>query len=310
MLQDSIHVPVLLNEVLEVLDPKPGEFFIDGTVNGGGHTFSIVQKMMPNGKYLAVDLDGRILQGTRKMIEEKFQIPNSKFQILWEEGNYADLPKILEEKKLGRADGFLLDLGFSSMQLEARRGFSFRIEKGLSADLEPLDMRYSSESDITAAEIINSFREEELIDIFRNYGEERSARKIAKAILEGRKKERIVSVGQLVRVIDGVVLPKNRKDVLQKIFQSLRIYVNDELNNLKSILENLAKVVKPGGRIAIISFHSLEDRLVKNKFKELVDERMAEILTHKPIEASEEEIKANPKARSAKLRAVKIFLKS
>ena len=179
------HVPVLLNEVLHYLDPKPGEFIIDGTVNGGGHTTSILKIMMPQGKYLAVDLDGDLIKKTRSEIEAKFQIPSSKFKIFWQCNNYADIPEIIEAEKLSKADGILLDLGFSSEQIESSgRGFSFMKD-------EPLDMRYGFNDQASAYDVVNKFSEKELDDIFWKFGEERYARRIAQEIVRSRKEKPI-----------------------------------------------------------------------------------------------------------------------
>ncbi|MEK7574352.1 MAG: 16S rRNA (cytosine(1402)-N(4))-methyltransferase RsmH [Patescibacteria group bacterium] len=319
-----MHIPVLLKEVIAVLDPKPGEFFIDGTVGNGGHAVSILEKITPSGKFLAVDWDNNAIE-------------NFKPKTIAICGNYADLPKILEDlpagrqgNKLGMADGLLLDLGMSSEQLEhSGRGFSFMRN-------EPLDMRYFitqnktdqaqananslSESEavpeqyefasLTAAEIINSFNEKDLADIFFQYGEERFSRRIARKIIEERKKKRILTTFDFVEVIKKAVpnnYEKGRIHPATRTFQALRIYVNQELENLERLLKNLDKILKPKGRIAIISFHSLEDRLVKNYFREKSKEGKMEILTKKPIRPTIEEIGQNPRSRSAKLRAAKLL---
>lgn len=213
--------------------------------------------------------------------------------------NYADLPEILKENNLPKADGLLLDLGFSSAQLEkSGRGFSFLRN-------EILDMRYElKKGGLTAAEIINSLSEKELADVIFKYGEEGFARKIAKKIIEERKQKRILTTFDLVNAVKKTVFGNKLPLAITRTFQAVRIYVNKELENLESILKNLQKIVKPKGRVAIISFHSLEDRLVKNCFKKLAKEGKAEILTKKPIRPSEGEIKRNPRSRSAKLRAI------
>ncbi|MBI3638227.1 16S rRNA (cytosine(1402)-N(4))-methyltransferase RsmH, partial [Candidatus Wolfebacteria bacterium] len=307
------HTPVLLKETIEILDPKPGEFFIDGTIGNGGHSKEILKRIGPNGKLLGIDWDKNAI--AKLQIAE---LQNCKNLILLH-GNYADLPKILKNlpagrqgKKLGKANGLLLDLGFSSEQLESGRGFSFLKD-------EPLDMRYNAKSQIsnlksqnnlTAAEVINQFSEKDLADIIFKYGEERFSRRIAKAITEQRKIKRILGTFNLVEIIKKAV-PKSyergRIHPATRTFQALRIYVNNELKNLENLLKNIDKIVKNEGRIAIISFHSLEDRLVKNRFKELKNEGKAVILTKKPITAGDEEIKNNPRSRSAKLRAIKII---
>lgn len=327
------HIPVLLNKVLEILEPIPGAFIIDGTVDGGGHAAAIIGAMALKGKFLAVDWDEKLLNETKKELEAKFGIPSSEFKIFWANDNYVNLPKILEGKNLGKADGLLLDLGFSSEQIEqsgkpacaspsrnvlekqseasAGKGFSFLND-------EPLDMRYQpnykteggkSERRLTAAEIINSYREENLADIFWKYGEERFSRRIAKKIVELRKKKRILTTFSLVSAVIQSA-PKNyekgRIHPATRVFQALRIYVNGELDNLETVLSNMEKILKVNGRVVIISFHSLEDRLVKNRFREMELRKRAEIITKKPVTAEMEEIKNNPRSRSAKLRAIKI----
>lgn len=292
-----MHIPVLLNEVLKCLVPKPGEFMIDATVNGGGHAEAILEKIGSSGKFLGIDWDESMIT--------KLKTKNYKLQTIFAHGNYADLPEILEREKLGKADGLLLDLGFSSGQLEAGRGFSYK------NDAEPLDMRYSKTEGIkTAAEIINSLREDELADILWNLGEERFSRQIAAEIVRERKKERILTAGQLKEVIKGAIpkfFKKGEAGVVARVFQALRIYVNSELDNLERILTNLEKIMAVGGRVVIITFHSLEDRLVKDAFIEMEENAKAKLLTKKPVIPEEKEITANLRSRSAKLRAIKII---
>ena len=296
------HVPVLLNEIIEILNPQANEFFIDGTIGSAGHSVEILKRILPNGRLLGIDWDKNSLQSAEKNIKEKF---GNNDKIIFIQGNYADLPEILEKNNLSKADGLLLDLGFSSIQIEqSGKGFSFLKD-------EPLIMRYDGDiNSLTAAQVINSFNEKELADIFWKYGEERFSRQIAKKIIEERKKEKILTTFALSEVIKKAT-PRNyergRINPATRTFQALRIYVNEELENLSKVLKNLDKIVKIKGRIAIISFHSLEDRLVKNCFKQMAKEKMAELLVKKPITASEEEIRANPRSRSAKLRGIKLI---
>ncbi|TRZ65051.1 MAG: 16S rRNA (cytosine(1402)-N(4))-methyltransferase RsmH [Spirochaetia bacterium] len=286
------HIPVLLKEVIEILNPKPGEFFIDGTFGAGGHSTAILKKIGLNGKLLGIDWDKKVIANF------KLQIANYKNLILVQ-GNYADIPEILNERKLHRADGLIIDLGLSSDQLESSgRGFSFLKD-------EILDMRFDSESGaLSAAEIINSLSEKELADIFWKYGEEGNSRRIAKEIVEKRRKNRIKTTFELAEIVENAVSRRGKIHPATKVFQALRIYVNDELENLERLLKNLGIILKPQGRAAIISFHSLEDRLVKNYFRDMAKSGRAEILTKKPIVPSQEEIKNNQRSRSAKLRAL------
>ncbi|MBI3088973.1 MAG: 16S rRNA (cytosine(1402)-N(4))-methyltransferase RsmH [Candidatus Colwellbacteria bacterium] len=217
-------------------------------------------------------------------------------------GNYADLPKILKEEKLGKIDGVFLDLGFSSEQLESGRGFSFNPPAGG----EPLIMTYSKER-LPAYRVLKQLNQKELEEIIRTYGEERYAKRIAKAIWERERKEPMTRSGELVAVIRRAVpssYNRARINPATRTFMAFRIYVNDELGNLEKFLKAIPLVMAKKGRVAIISFHSLEDRTVKNRFRLLVKENKARLLTKKPIIPSKEEIRANPRSRSAKLRAI------
>ncbi len=310
-----MHKPVLVKEALEILNPRPGEFFIDGTAGSAGHAAAVLTKILPEGSFLAVDWDAQSLSKAREKIISEFgqdKKLDRKLKIYFAQGNYADLPEILKNNNLPEADGLLIDLGFSSEQLEGSgRGFSFLKD-------EPLDMRYHAgakgeEIIITAAEVVNSFSEKDLADILWKYGEERYSRKIAKKITETRKRKKILTTFDLARVIREAV-PKHyergRIHPATRVFQALRIFVNRELDNLEMLLKNLPRIIKPGGRAAIISFHSLEDRLVKNYFRQMAKDNQVEILTKKPITAGEDERKENPRSRSAKLRAIKLNTQS
>ena len=275
------HIPVLLNEVIKVLGPKEGEFFIDGTFGAGGHSAAIKEKIGDSGKLLTIDWD--------KTGE-----------------NFADLPKILKEKNLSKADGLILDLGFSSEQLSAGRGFSFHPPVGGD---EPLLMTYNIKAK-PVKEILKELSAEELAKIIRDYSQERFAKEIAKAIKAQENIKPVETTQELTNVIQKSV-PKNyergRIHPATRTFMALRIYANRELENFEEVLKNVENILKLGGRIAIISFHSLEDRLVKNYFRKYVKEGKMKILTKKPIIASREEIANNPRSRSAKLRAAQML---
>ncbi|MDP2598818.1 MAG: 16S rRNA (cytosine(1402)-N(4))-methyltransferase RsmH [Candidatus Liptonbacteria bacterium] len=295
-----MHEPVLLKEVLTYLDPKPGEFMIDGTVDGGGHARVIIKKIIPGGMLLGVDWDKAMIverEAERARHEQK-----QKVRERYVHGNYAELPDILQEEKLGKADGLLLDLGFSSAQIEdSKRGFSFSDEHAN----EPLLMTYDDMRK-PVAEILRGLGEEALAKIIFELGGERLSRRIAKAIVAREKAHRILTSGELAEVVRSVTpksYEKGRIDPATRTFQALRIYANDELVNLKQVLERLSEIVKKNGRVAVITFHSLEDRIVKQSFQTLASEKKIEILTKKPVTASEEEIRQNPRSRSAKLRA-------
>lgn len=291
MAEISKHQPVLLKEVLQFLDPKPKQFIIDGTVDGGGHARAIMEKIMPGGTFLGVDWDAAMIAKKKPENENEH----------YAHGNYADVPEILKKQKLELADGLLIDLGFSSEQLShAGRGFSFKEEAGG----EPLKMTYD-DSQTPLAQLLRELSEQELADVIYEFGGERRSRAIAKAIVVAGKKHPITTSGELAEVVRGAV-PGNyehgRIDAATRTFQALRIYANDELGNLKRLLERLKEILKPGGRIAIISFHSLEDRIVKQAFQTGAKEGTFELLTKKPIAPSREEEIRNPRSRSAKLR--------
>ena len=267
MIPNSQHVPVLLRETIEVLDPKPGEFFIDGTLDGGGHASAILEKMVPKGKFLGIDWDKNILETARVQLESRFQIPNPDFQPFWVNENFANLPEILEKNGLGKADGLLLDLGMSSEQLEnSGRGFSLKKDEPLLMTMK----KNPGEEDLTAGEIVNTWEEKNLADIIYGYGEERFSRRIAKGIVEARAKAKIETTADLVKVIsDSVpaVYRRGRIHFATMTFQALRIAVNDELRSLQTGLEKGFSALKEGGRMSVITFHSLEDRIVKHYFQ-------------------------------------------
>jgi 16S rRNA (cytosine1402-N4)-methyltransferase len=305
------HIPVLLEEAIKYLDPKPGENFIDCTLGAGGHARAILEKTTPKGKLLAIDLDIKAIESAKSNLTEFAD------RILYTNDNFKNLEKIARESGLEKFDGILLDLGLSSMELaDEKRGFSFSKDSFL-------DMRFGT-GGRTAADILNGYKEADLARIFKEYGEERYARQIARAIVNQRKLEKITNTNQLVKIIEQVYAgkPRPKINVATKIFQALRIEVNDELNNLKLVLPIALKILNTGGRIAVISFHSLEDKIVKEFFKTETRDCICpprlpvcqcnhraslKILTKKAVAPSEKEINNNPRSRSAKLRvAVKI----
>jgi len=295
-----IHIPVLQKEVLQYLDPKLNENFIDATIDGGGHAVAILGKIKPNGETLGIEIDPEIYQELKSKNLDRLILVND---------SYTNLKKIIEKYKFGLVSGILFDLGMSSWHLEeSGRGFSFMRN-------EPLDMRYQVEipnskfqipnsNGLTAERIINTYPREEIERILREYGEERFSRRIAKKIAEERKIKPIKTTFQLVEIIKKIVpFKKSKIHPATRTFQALRIAVNDELNNLRKVLPQTIEALAPGGKIVIISFHSLEDRIVKKFFKEEFKKGSLEILTKKPVRPSKEEIKINPRSRSAKLRA-------
>ncbi len=309
------HIPVLLNEVIKITDPQKNENLVDGTLGGGGHSKAILEKTGPKGKLLGMDLDPEALRAARDNLK-KFEK-----RIILKRENFTDFSRVVEKYDFHPIDIVLLDLGISSYQLdEDVLGISFLKN-------QPLDMRIGGELEnydnrITATEILNKWPEEKIKEVIKDYGEERYARAIAKNIVVERKIKKIELTGRLVEIIEKSV-PASYKSRRQRIhfatrtFQALRIAVNRELDNLKNALPQILEELSPGGRMAVISFHSLEDRIVKQFFvRESKDcvcdsevpvcvchhKARLKILTKKPITPSEEEVEKNPRARSGKLR--------
>ncbi|OUT62294.1 MAG: 16S rRNA (cytosine(1402)-N(4))-methyltransferase [Planctomycetaceae bacterium TMED10] len=284
----SVHQPVLPDEILKWLAPRPGGTLVDGTLGGGGHTRLLAAQVGKDGLVIGLDRDPAVV------VRAETQLRGLPVAVA--HANYADLPEVLAELKLEHVDGILLDLGLSSDQLlDANRGFSF------SAD-GPLDLRFDPSSGQGASQLIARLGERQLADMIYRYGEERHSRRIARRIVKEREKQPIRTADQLARIIRAS-LPhfktRPRIDPATRTFQALRIAVNEELKWLEVALERLPGCLSPGGRMAVISFHSLEDRLVKNAFR---DDARLEAVTSKPLVASEREVAENPRARSAKLR--------
>ena len=286
------HVPVLTNEVLSFLDIKPAGKYLDGTCGLGGHSEQILSKLSQNGFLIGTDIDGEAIS----IAKTKLKKVSDNFHI--EKCSYSQFPKVLKKLNIDKVDGVLLDLGLSSLQLDSKdRGFSFMRDASL-------DMRFDLESKIKANDIINRFSEVELADIMYHFGEERMSRKISKNIIKNRP---INMVSELVEIIRISTPPNKRNKTMARVFQSFRIAVNNEIDNLKKFLKKYISYIKVGGKIVIISFHSIEDRLVKHSFKSSSNKGVLKILTKKPIMASEEEKNFNKRSRSAKLRcAIKL----
>jgi len=290
-----IHRPVLLNEVIEYLNLGPGSKVVDATLNGGGHTLAILEKIFPEGKVLGIEWDSELLQ--------QFKIKNSKFKsnVILVNDSYTNLEDIVKQYKF-RPDGILFDLGLSSWHYEeSNRGFSFRRD-------EKLDMRYNPGSEkITAAEILNQYNYEELVKILTLYGEERFAKNIAKNIVKARNVKLILKTSELVQIINNTVPAwyKNRKiHPATKTFQALRIEVNDEINNVEKGIKAAIDVLKKGGRLSVISFHGLEDKLVREIFKEKAKKGLVRWVKRSTIKPRWEEVKNNSRARSAKMKVI------
>jgi len=295
------HVPVLLNEVVEYLNAQNGGRFVDGTTGGGGHLRAILAANSKN-EIIGIDLDPSVLQ----IKAERAKLVS---------GNYKDIDNILAEAGWQKVDGILIDLGFSSLQLDdAERGFAFGADG-------PLDMRYDKSQKLTASEVVNRYYPKELEEVLSDFGEEKFARQIVNKIIEARKIKHLATTNELAEVIKTAIPAPVRykaNDNIRRVFQAIRIEVNSELKNLKTALPKMLEALNPNGRLVVISFHSLEDRIVKEFFNSaskncicppefptcICDKASTlRILTRKPITATEAEIAANPRSKPAKLRA-------
>ena len=306
---DSFHIPVMAKEVIHYLNfSKGGDVYIDCTLGGGGHSKAILENMYPNGLLIGIDQDIEAI----KTAEKELEAYSDRIKLV--KGNFNSLKNILSNLKVEVISGIIFDLGVSSHQLrEKERGFSFREDSRL-------DMRMDQTQNFDASMLVNSYSEKELIEVFEKYGEERFSKRIARSIVTERQKKPISTTKQLVGIIlkslpNAVKKGKWRIHPATRVFQAIRIEVNHELEVLEKALSQAIEVLGNQGRICIISYHSLEDRIVKNIFKEAKKEETPQknyelkIITKKPIRPSFEEIKKNPNARSAKLRvAEKIVL--
>jgi 16S rRNA (cytosine1402-N4)-methyltransferase len=312
--REAIHVPVLLKEAIDFLDVKRGGTYIDATVGLGGHSYEIAKRLGAPGHLIGIDKDPAALQIAQERLtagpstayfdsqsESKRSARDDKELRDWPaitllHRSFAEIANVV---KAATIDGLLADLGVSSLQLDnAARGFSFQAEG-------PLDMRMDPQSERTAAQVVNHLDERELADVIYEFGEERRSRRIARAIVRSRP---IRSTAHLAEIISAAARPMNPADrrihPATRTFQAFRIFVNRELDDLKALLAAAPQILKPGGRVVVISFHSLEDRIVKDAFREgAMKDKYYRVLTKKPVTASEEESDRNPRARSAKLRA-------
>jgi 16S rRNA (cytosine1402-N4)-methyltransferase len=291
--QKPYHIPVLLNQVVEYMQPKPKGTYVDVTFGGGGHTRALLQAQ-PKCKVIALDWDTIALEKNGQELQEEFP---DRLTLVW--GNFSQIDRHLKKIGIESVDGILADFGTSQYQISERAGFSFSKDS-------PLDMRMSpSHQKTTASEVVNKATEQTLCDIFTFLGQEKKARAIARAIVHERTNKRINTTKQLADLIDKVVGGRGGKRIhpATQVFQALRMYVNKETDNIHSFLINSARILRPGGRLLCISFHSLEDRAVKQFFKER--EQLGDvIITPKVVIPTDEEIAINPASRSAKLRVL------
>lgn len=301
------HKPVMLEECMRGLNLHPGGIWYDGTIGGGGHSYEILKRTSPDGRLIATDLDDNAIAAAKERLAQF----GGRFEIY--KSNYKEYERIFSLAGISEADGVLLDFGVSSFQLdEPARGFSYMQDA-------PLDMRMDPQGELTAEEVVNEYPERELYRIIRDYGEERFAKNIAAGIAAERKKEKIRSSARLVSIIEKNIPAKFRQNgpCARKTFQAIRIEVNGELDRLEETVRGLCRKLRRGGRICILTFHSLEDRIVKNVFRELETDcicdkslpvcvcgkkKEIEIITKKPITASDKELGENRRSKSAKLR--------
>jgi 16S rRNA (cytosine1402-N4)-methyltransferase len=282
----------MMDDIVHWLAPRAGQTIVDGTLGGGGHTRALAERVGESGRVISLDRDPAALAAAERNLQG--------LSVTLVESNYCDLPEVLQQLDVQHVDGVVLDLGLSSDQLaDPQRGFSFDAPG-------PLDLRFNPEEGEPAARLVNRLREQNLADMIYHYGEERYSRRIARAIVEQRRNKPIENAAELAAIVRRVV-PRSSKgeriDPATRTFQALRIAVNDELKSLEIAMRRLPDCVRPGGRVAIISFHSLEDRIVKEAFR---DDSRYEPLQRKPIRPHPQEVARNPRARSAKLRVAEI----
>ena len=295
------HVPVLLKEAIDFLAVRRGGIYIDATVGLGGHSLEIAKRLGAPGHLIGFDKDPKALEIARNVVGRSSLVVGRNQEHDWptielRHGSFAELAKDQGPTTKDEADGILADLGVSRLQFsDPARGFSFQAEG-------PLDMRMNPMSELTAEQVVNQFDERELADLIYEFGEERRSRRIARAIVRSRP---ISTTAQLAVVISAAArsMKSGRIHPATRTFQALRIFVNRELDDLKALLDSAPRVLRPGGRLVVISFHSLEDRIVKDALREGVKQGHYQLLTKKPITPGEEEIARNPRSRSAKLRA-------
>ncbi len=295
-MKEIIHTPVMLGEVLEYLNLKPGQTIVDATLGLGGHSSRIVERIGEKGVLVGIDRDQESMAAARESLRESLN------KIRFAYGNFFDLDSILKGLDIGRIDGILFDLGISSFQLgDAERGFSFQSDG-------PLDMRLDRNSYICAYDLVNNLNEEEISHLLKTFGQERWHNRIARLLVQERQRHPITTTGELSNIVLSAIPPKFRRfhyriHPATRTFQAVRIAVNRELESLEAAITKAIGLLNSGGRICVISFHSLEDRIVKFTFKKFASVGAIKIITPKPLTPKESETKDNPRSRSAKFRA-------
>ncbi len=305
------HITAMLKETVDYLNCQPGKIYVDGTLGGSGHAKAICEEIAPEGLLIGIDQDSDSIRNAKKVLK-----PYESIVRIFHD-NFVNLPEILRQLNISAVDGILLDLGISLHQIESSgRGFSFKKD-------EPLDMRMNAASGLTAGELINSVSEEDLRYIFKIYGEEHRARQIARRIIQARGQKKISSSKQLAQIVCNAIpkraLVHQRIHPATRVFMALRIAVNKELERLEAFMENVVDLLNPKGRLCVLAFHSLEDRIVKQRIKTLEKgcicppdfpkcvcnkKKVIRILTPKVLRPTKEEIAVNPRARSTRLRVI------
>ena len=303
------HVSVLLNECIEGLNIKENGIYVDGTLGGAGHSSEILKRLSNEGRLIGIDHDTDALRAAKERLKDYSNVT-------FVHSNFSNIENVLDNLNIDGVDGILMDLGVSSYQLdEGERGFSYMKDA-------PLDMRMNRENDFSAYNVVNEYSEEDLYRIIRDYGEEKFAKRIASFIVENRQEKNIETTLELVEIIKNAIPAKARREgphPAKRTFQAIRIEVNSELSILNKTIEDGVKKLNKGGRMAIITFHSLEDRIVKNKFRDLAvscrcpkefpvcvcgEKAKVKVISRKAIEPTKEEVEINPRSRSAKLRVI------
>ena len=303
------HVSVLLNECLEGLNIKENGIYVDGTLGGAGHSSEILKRLSNEGRLIGIDQDTDALKAAKERLKDYSNVT-------FVHSNFSNIENVLNNLNIDGVDGILMDLGVSSYQLdEGERGFSYMKDA-------PLDMRMNRENDFSAYNVVNEYSEEDLYRIIRDYGEEKFSKRIASFIVENRQEKNIETTLELVEIIKNAIPAKARREgphPAKRTFQAIRIEVNSELSILNKTIEDGVEKLNKGGRMAIITFHSLEDRIVKNKFRDLAvscrcpkefpvcvcgEKAKVKIISRKAIEPTKEEVEVNPRSRSAKLRVI------
>lgn len=316
-LSDTYHVPIMADQVIKLLKPENCRIAVDGTLGGGGHAIRMLQRMPEGATLYGIDRDPEAIEAATARINAELDNTSGK-SFIPIRGNFFDMKKLLEARGVYKVDAVLLDLGVSSRQFDAEnRGFSYRYPNA------QLDMRMDTDANFTAKDLVNTYSEDELCRVFRDYGEERYARQIARNIVRWREKKLIETTGELEAIVKASLpekILKTKGHPCRTVFQAIRIEVNGELDGLEGAVESAVDILNTDGRIAVITFHSLEDRILKTLFKRLQNPctcdpkapictcgkvPTVEPLTKKPIIADEAELERNPRARSAKLRAVR-----